>query len=93
VVRLAPARARWGYLLIALVAHAWLVAAVFARALPWPALAALVSLIPALVAARGLLRHAAEPSRLEPAIRATIGAASLHGALLAAGLVTARWLA
>jgi 1,4-dihydroxy-2-naphthoate octaprenyltransferase len=92
VVRLAPERARWIYLLIAIAAHAWVVTAVLARALPWPALAALASLVPATGAARGLFRHTGEPSRLAPAIRATIGAASLHGALLAASLVAARWL-
>lgn len=90
VVRLAPAQARWGYLLIVLAAHAWLIGAVVARVLPWPALMALASLIPAAGATRGLFRYAATPKRLAPAIRATIGAASLHGLLLAGGLAAAR---
>jgi len=93
VVRLAPRQARWGYVLIALAAPLWLIGAVVAGALPWPALAALASLVPAAGAARDLLRHAAEPRRLAPAIRATIGAALLHGLLLAAGLTAARLLA
>jgi 1,4-dihydroxy-2-naphthoate octaprenyltransferase len=92
VVRLAPEQARWGYLLIALVAHAWLIGTVVARILPWPALIALASLVPAAGATRELFRYAAAPTRLAPAIRATIGAASLHGLLLATGLVAARLL-
>lgn len=90
VVRLAPRQARWGYVLILALAHGWLVGAVVAGVLPWPALAALASLIPAAGATRDLFRHAAQPGRLAPAIRATIGAAALHGLLLAAGLVAAR---
>jgi 1,4-dihydroxy-2-naphthoate polyprenyltransferase len=90
VVRLAPEQARWGYLLIALVAHAWLIGAVVAGILPWPTLIALASLVPAAGGARGLFRCAAAPARLAPAIRATIGAATLHGLLLASGLAAAR---
>ena len=90
VVRLAPEQARWGYVLLAVLAHGWLIGAVLARALPWPTLAALASIIPATVAARGLFQHVAEPRLLAPAIRATIGAALLHGLLLAVGLVAAR---
>ena len=93
VVRLAPRQARWGYVLIALVAPLWLIGAVAVGALPWPALAALASLVPTAGAARDLLRYAAEPGRLAPAIRATIGAAVLHGLLLAVGLTAAHWLA
>ncbi len=92
VVRLGPRRARYGYPLIAGIAHGWLIGAVALGALPWTALAALVALAPALVATRGLLAHAAEPRLLAPAIRATIGAAMLHGILLAAGLVATHFL-
>jgi 1,4-dihydroxy-2-naphthoate octaprenyltransferase len=93
VVRLTPEQARWGYVLIVFIAQGWLLGAVAAGILPWPTLAALVSLIPAAGAARDLFRHAAEPGRLASAIRATIGAAALHGLLLAIGLMAARFMA
>jgi 1,4-dihydroxy-2-naphthoate octaprenyltransferase len=60
------------------------------RALPWPTLMALASVVPAAAGARELFKYVAEPHRLAPAIRATIGAALLHGLLLATGLVVAR---
>jgi 1,4-dihydroxy-2-naphthoate octaprenyltransferase len=41
------------------------------------------------LAARGLVRNALRPAALDPAIRATIGAALVHGALLAAALALA----
>lgn len=91
VVRLGPMRARFGYPLILGIAHAWLIGAVALGALPWTALLALAALAPALGATKGLLAHAAQPAELVPAIRATIGAAMLHGILLAIGLVVARF--
>jgi 1,4-dihydroxy-2-naphthoate polyprenyltransferase len=90
VVRLAPERARWGYVLLVILAHGWLIGAVLIRALPWPTLIAFASIVPATAGARGLFQHIAEPHRLAPAIRATIGAALLHGLLLTIGFVTAR---
>jgi 1,4-dihydroxy-2-naphthoate octaprenyltransferase len=90
VVRLAPERARWGYVLLVVFAHSWLIGAVLMRALPWPTLMALASVVPAAAGARELFKYVAEPHRLAPAIRATIGAALLHGLLLATGLVVAR---
>ena len=90
VVRLGPMRARWGYPFIVGVAYGWLAGAVASGALPWTALLALVALAPALAATKQLLAHAARPADLVPAIRATIGAAMLHGILLAVGLVAAR---
>ncbi|MDH4096564.1 MAG: prenyltransferase [Betaproteobacteria bacterium] len=90
VVRLGPQRARWLYPAIAAAAYVWLAGAVLAGALPPLALAAIVSAFPALAAARTLARHALRPAALDPAIRATIGAALLHGALLAAALFLAR---
>jgi 1,4-dihydroxy-2-naphthoate octaprenyltransferase len=88
VARLAPERARWGYVLIALCA-AWLLAvAVLVRGcLPSGALLALAALLPAGFASRELLRYASTPSRLGPAIKATIGAALLHGVILSAALM------
>lgn len=89
VVRLGPDRARWLYPAIAGAAHLWLAGAVLAGALPALALVALVSALPALAATRVLARHARRPEALDPAIRATIGAAMLHGALLAVALFVA----
>lgn len=90
VVRLGPQRARFGYPLIVGIAHGWLIGAVALGALPWTALLALAALAPALGATKGLLAHAGQPAELVPAIRATIGAAMLHGILLAVGLAAAR---
>ncbi len=75
VVRLPPAKARWGYALIALIAYGWLIAAVLAGWLPLLALIALVSAPLTFAAARDLLRHAGQPHQLAPAIRRTIAAA------------------
>jgi 1,4-dihydroxy-2-naphthoate octaprenyltransferase len=83
VVRLEPQRARWLYPLILGAASLWLAAMVVAGALPALAVIALVSVIPGMKATVVLLRHAREPQALDPAIRATIGAALLHGAALA----------
>lgn len=91
VVRLGPQRARWSYPLVSAFAHGWLIIAVVLGALPWPVLAALAALAPALAATRQLLAHADRPAELVPAIRATIGAAMLHGILLAIGLGATRF--
>ena len=91
VVRLGPARARWGYLGIALGAYAWLVGAVIFGLLRWPVLVALLPAIMSERASRDLLRHADSPARLTTAIKLTIGAASLHGILLAVSLVAAHF--
>ncbi len=90
VVRLGPARARWGYTLIAAVAYLWLIGAVALGALPWTALLALAGLIPVARATRELWSHAADPAALVPALKATIGAAMIHGVLLAIGLFVVR---
>lgn len=90
VVRLGPARARWGYLLIAAGAYLWLCGAVVSGALPGTALLALAGLIPVFKASRVLWAHAATPSALVPALEATIVAAMIHGVLLALGLAIAQ---
>jgi 1,4-dihydroxy-2-naphthoate octaprenyltransferase len=90
VVRFGPARARWLYPAIAAFAYAWLVGAVLAGALPAFALVALTAAFPAFSATRVLVRSALRPAALDPAIRATIGAALLHGALLATALFLSR---
>jgi 1,4-dihydroxy-2-naphthoate octaprenyltransferase len=89
VVRLGPQRARRLYPAIAIAAYAWLAGAVLGGALPALALVALAAACPASSAARGLARNALRPAALDPAIRATIGAALVHGALLAAALALA----
>lgn len=93
VVRLGPRQARWGYVLVAAAAYAWLIIMAAIGWLPWPALLALGAAAPATKAAREVLAHAAQPAALVPAIKATIGAAMMHGILLAAGLAAARLLA
>ncbi|HXF65154.1 MAG TPA: prenyltransferase [Burkholderiales bacterium] len=89
VVRLGRGRARWGYIAIALLAYGWLAGAVAADHLPPAALAGLLSAALSARASAGLWRHAGAPARLEPAIRATIGAACAHGLLLSAALALA----
>jgi len=92
VVRLGPARARWGYAAIAVACYGWLIGAVALGALP-PL--ALIALAPALVSAKAaaeLLRHAQTPQQLAPGIQMTILAASLHGLLLAAAIAASHAL-
>ncbi len=86
VVRLGPDSARWGYFLIALVAHGWVVVQIERNALPQASGLALLTLVMSLTAARELRDHASEPSELARAIKLTIGAALLHGLLLTATL-------
>jgi len=87
VVRLGADLAKWGYPLIALLAHFWLVAMVIAGHLPVPALVATLTLPLSLFATASLLRDAGRPDRLVPAIKQTILAANLHGLLLVAALL------
>ena len=90
VVRLGPLGARWGYPLIVVLAHGWLILEIGRRELPPVAAIAALSLMFSLKAARLLMTHATEPGELEPAIKLTILAANLHGALLAACLFLSR---
>ena len=89
VVRLGPARARWGYVLLVLLAALWILVNVVAGALPGVAAVSLLSLLPSAAAARTLWAHAARPALLRPAIKLTILAAVTHGLLLAAALMFA----
>ncbi len=82
VARLEVHQARWGYALIAMLAYGWLALCVAVGWLMPPALLALLSLPLSVQAAGQLLRHAAEPGQLGRAIKLTIGAMLLHGALL-----------
>ena len=92
VVRLGTARARWGYPAIAIMAYGWLVIAVISGLLPWLALVAILPSVMSFRAGRDLLRNADSPARLTTAIQLTIGAATLHGVLLAASMVAAQLL-
>jgi len=90
IVRLGPLSARWGYALIAVLAHVWLIVQVGRHALPPVAAIAALTLMFSLKAARILMAHAAEPGELEPAIKLTILGANLHGAALALALFLAK---
>jgi 1,4-dihydroxy-2-naphthoate polyprenyltransferase len=92
VVRLGAERARWGYALIALVAYGCVTGAIVAGLLPRLALLSLAPAVMSFIAARQLMRFASRPQALAPAIQLTIGAAALHGSLLAASLPLARAL-
>lgn len=87
VVRLGAETAKWGYPLIVLFAHGWLIAMVIGGRLPVPALVATLTLPLSLFATASLLRDARRPDRLAPAIKQTILAANLHGLLLVAALL------
>lgn len=87
VARLEVRQARWGYALIAALAYAWLLSGVMLGGLPVSALLAALALPLSVKAARLLLRHAAQPQQLGGAIRLTIAAMLLHGALLSLGLI------
>jgi len=86
VVILGPQRARWGYVAIGGVAYGFLLWAAGAGLLPRLSLIALASGVLTAIAARDLLRYPDRPQLLVPAIKLTIGAAALHGLLLAAAL-------
>ena len=90
VVRLGADTAKWGYLLIAVVAYGWLVLQIGRFNLPQGCAAAAFTLILSFRAARLLIEHAAEPSELAPAIKLTIAATNLHGLILAATLAFGR---
>ena len=87
VVRLGAETAKWGYPLIVLLAHGWLVAMVIGGHLPAMALIATFTLPLSLLATRSLMRDASRPAQLVPAIKQTILAANLHGLLLVAALL------
>jgi 1,4-dihydroxy-2-naphthoate octaprenyltransferase len=87
VARLEVRHARWGYALIAALANLWLLSSVALGWLPMPALLAALALPLSVKAARLLLQYAAQPQQLGSAIRLTIAAMMLHGALLSLGLI------
>jgi 1,4-dihydroxy-2-naphthoate octaprenyltransferase len=88
VVRLGTRRVAWLYLLVALLAHAWLVAGVWLFIHPEPALWGVVSMPLSVWAFVLLFKNANQPTRLAPAIVLTIAAAVVHGLAISAGLLT-----
>jgi 1,4-dihydroxy-2-naphthoate octaprenyltransferase len=90
VARLQVQQARWGYVLIATLAYIWLLVSVVLGWLPVPALIALFAVPLSVQAARLLLRHAAQPQQLGGAIKLTIAAMMVHGALLSLALILSK---
>ncbi len=87
IVRLGPARARWGYVLLIVASYAWLIGMIATDRLPlWSAVAGAAAPLH-FAAARELLRHAGQPHLLATAIRLTIGGALAYGVLLAGALI------
>ncbi|MFH2134553.1 MAG: prenyltransferase [Pseudomonadota bacterium] len=87
VARLDVSKARWGYVLIVVLAYVWLLAGALVGWLPLLALLALFALPLSIKASRELLRHAAQPQQLADAIKLTIAAMMAHGALLSLALI------
>ncbi len=90
VARLPVQQARWGYVLIVVVVYAWVLACVALGWLPLLALLAFLALPLSVQAARLLLRHAAQPQQLGDAIKLTIAAMLVHGALLSLALILSK---
>lgn len=86
VVRLGAGPARWGYVLVGMLAYGWVVAMVAAGFLPMLALLSLLPAAASFTAALVLWQHAANPPELVPGIKLTILAVNLHGLILAAAL-------
>lgn len=87
VARLEVTQARSGYVLIGALAYGWLTLCVVLGWLPSFALLALLALPLSLKAARQLWLYSAEPQQLAGAIKLTIAAMLLHGALLSLALL------
>lgn len=91
VVILGRDTAKWGYLMLTLIAYIALVFMIERNALPQKAAAAAFTLVLSFRAARDLIAHASEPPALAGAIRLTLVAAHVHGLVLAAALAFAPW--
>jgi 1,4-dihydroxy-2-naphthoate octaprenyltransferase len=88
VVRLGPRLSAWLYLILVLLAHAWLVIGVSWFIQPEPALWGFASLPISLLAFAWLFKYADQTSRLAPAIVLTIASAVVHGLAMSAGLAS-----
>lgn len=86
VARLPVAQARWGYALLVVLAAFGMALPVALGLLPAAALLGLIAIVPASLAARSLLRLAATPQALAPAIQQTIAAAHIAALAMAIGL-------
>lgn len=86
VVQLGKTQAARLYLVLAVLAHLWLLVAVVRHELPGGAAWGLVSLPLSLGAAHQLARHTRPVSALRPAIVLTIAAAVLHALAMSLGL-------
>ena len=84
VVRLGAGPARWGYVIIAILAYGWTSLMIMFGHLDPMASIALLPALASILAARQLWSHAGSPAELVTALRLTILAASSHGLLLAA---------
>jgi len=93
VARLSPQTARWGYVLIALLAWVLLILLIVTGVLPLLALVAALPAILSVRAARILLRNATRPENLGPAIQLSILAVLAHTGLLALVLVVSPFTA
>ncbi|NOT19216.1 MAG: prenyltransferase [Sideroxydans sp.] len=87
VARLDVQHARWGYVLFVMLAYGWLLLSVLMNELPALALLSFLALPLSVQAARLLLQHAAQPQQLGDAIKLTIAAVMMHGALLSLALI------
>ncbi|MFA6920551.1 MAG: prenyltransferase [Gallionella sp.] len=87
VARLPVRQARRGYVLIAVSAYGWLFLSVLQGWLPVTAALAFLALPLSVKAARLLFLHAAQPQQLGGAIKLTIAAMLVHGALLTFALI------
>ncbi|HEY0846369.1 MAG TPA: prenyltransferase [Noviherbaspirillum sp.] len=87
VVRLGTAKARWGYLVLAVAAYGWIPVAIASGLLPRLAWLAMLPAVLSALAARQLWMHAATPQRLAPAIKLSILSATAHAALMALALL------
>ena len=88
MVRLGTRRVAWLYLLVVMLAHAWLATGVWLFIHPEPALWGLASMPLSLWAFKLLLNNVDKPARLTHAIVLTIAAAVVHGLAMSAGLLT-----
>lgn len=82
VARLQPATARWGYLIITLLACLITIILIVFNYLPKSSIISLLPMLLSLKAGSILLRSASRPTQLEPAIKMTIAAMLTHGSLL-----------
>lgn len=75
--------AKWSYLLIAIVAYAWLILTVANDWLPQKSAAAALTVALSFPAGRDLIEYADDPESLAPAVRRSLIAVLAHGIVLA----------